>query len=323
VRKTKLKSQILNRNFFLNCSTKAIKTIKKYGGLDRYLLQAKQNLIKDSQIAMYIKSILLKKKSDPTFRVTYMPFNSKPKFKWKKRERSEIMGLPSIYIPAEAKRTDLSEMYYPVDYFESRLEKEKRMEVEKTLEQETDPAKRDELKKKLNLEKYTTKMKKDLLSLMPFRHKMIRDGLIRLRDRPSVKLNFLKTIENSENYTKLMLGDQYKHFSEDFPEVQLILQQTEEDKYKKTRSMGKLYKEYSYEFGETYEDSKKVSVASSFDPFSDKVGTDREKPKKRMNAKMIEKIKTRTLKKEKKMSHKKLERKKGLGRKNKTKIQTN
>jgi hypothetical protein len=176
------------------------------------------------------------------------------------------------------------------------------------LEQESDPVKRDELKKQLNLDRYSNKLKKDLISLMPLRHKWIRDGLVKIKDRPTVKLNFLKSIENSENYSKLILGEQYKHFSEDYPEVQLILQQTEQDKYKKTKGLGKLYKEYNYDFGETYEDSKQVAITSaSFDPFEKKAGKKWDIPKKRMNAKMTEKLKERELGKEKKLNQKKKE----------------
>lgn len=209
---------------------------------------------------------------------------------------------------------DLSEMYYPIEYFENRLEKQKREEVEKQLEQESDPLKRDELKKQLNLDRYTNKMRKDLTALMPFRHKLIRDGLVKLRDKPTVKLNFLKTLENSENYTKLMMGEQYKHFSEDYPEVQLILQQTEEEKFRKQRGSSKLYKGYAYDFGETYEETSKKAAGAAFEPFEKKSGQKWEKPAKRMNAKMVEKLKARSLKKEKKMGQKKEERSKNKKR---------
>lgn len=311
---TTLWSERLKKNFFLNCSTKAIKTIKKYGGLDRYLLTTKDKFIKDSQFAQYLKGILLKAQKDPHFRLYHIPFTRKPRFVWKRRERSEVKGIPSIYIPPEAKRMDLSEMYYPIEYFENRLEKQKREEVEKQLEQESDPLKRDELKKQLNLDRYTNKMRKDLTALMPFRHKLIRDGLVKLRDKPTVKLNFLKTLENSENYTKLMMGEQYKHFSEDYPEVQLILQQTEEEKFRKQRGSSKLYKGYAYDFGETYEETSKKAGGAAFEPFEKKSGQKWEKPAKRMNAKMVEKLKARSLKKEKKMGQKKEERSKNKKR---------
>jgi hypothetical protein len=309
--KKALRSQLLKKTLYLNVSTKALKTIKLYGGLDNYLLKGKDKFIKDSQFGQYLKSILIKRKADPYFRLRYIPFSDKPRFRWKRRDRSDINHLPSIYIPPEAKRTDLSEMFYPLSHFETRNEKETRKEIEKELEQESDPLKRDELKKKLDLEKYNNKIRKDLLALMPFRHKSIRDGLMRIKDRPTTKLNFLKTLEYSENYTKFMLGEQYKHFSEDYPEVQLLLQQTDQEKIRKTKSMSKLYKEYNYEMGETYEDSKKVSTSSAiFEPFDSKSGFYREKPSLRMTSKMKDKLKTKAIAKENVIKHKKIEKSK-------------
>ncbi len=299
---------MLKKTFFLNVSTKALKTIRLYGGLDNYLLKGPDKFLKDSQFGQYLKGLLKKKLSDPYFHIRSIPFTSRPRFKWRRRDRSDINGLPSIYIPPEAKRTDLSEMYYSVDHFETRIQRETRKEIERELEQESDPIKRDELKKSLNLERYNDRIRKDMLALMPVRHKYIRDGLMRIRDKTNIKLNFLKTLENSEQFTRFMLGEQYRHFSEDYPEVQLLLQETEVEKMKKTKAMSKLYKEYTYEIGEAPEDSKKItSMAGNFEPFENKIGFYREKPAKKINEKMIEKIKLRHLEKEKIMTHKKKE----------------
>jgi ribosomal protein L28 len=306
--KKKLYSDLLKKTFFLNVSSKALKTIKIYGGLDNYLLKGPDKFLKDSQFGQYLKGLLQKKVSDPYFRIRYIPFTGRPSFRWKRRDRSDINGLPSIYIPPEAKRTDLSEMFYPVEHFETRIQKEARKEIERELESESDPVKRDELKKNLDLQRFNNRVRKDLLALMPVRHKYIRDGLMRIRDKTNIKLNFLKTLENSEQFTKFMLGEQYRHFSEDYPEVQLLLQETEIEKVRKTKAMSKLYKEYNYEIGEAPEDSKKItSMAGNFEPFEDKIGFYREKPAKKMNDKMKEKIKIRLTEKEKIMTHKKKE----------------
>jgi hypothetical protein len=108
-------------------------------------------------MALFLRNILKKRNSDETFRVNYLPFSSPPKFKWKKRQPHERAGMPSIYIPPEVKRTDISDMYYPAEYFETRVERNKRLDIEKQLENENDPVKRDELKKKLPEDKYLTK----------------------------------------------------------------------------------------------------------------------------------------------------------------------
>jgi hypothetical protein len=297
-----LYSHILDKTFWLDCSTTAIRTINKYGGLDKYLLNSSNKLIQDSQFAKYLKEILKNKLKDKTFNIRYLPFTQKPKFQHKKREAHEVRNIPSIYIPPEAKRTDLSDMFYPPEFFETRAEKDKRLEIERKLEQETDPMKRDELKKELHPEKFQRKVRDELHTLQEFRHQIIRDQLVRLKDRTNAKLHFLKSIEQSENYAKLVLNEEYKHFSEDYPEVQLILQQTEQDKFKNDKLTGKMYREYSYDFGESYEDSTKTEEARTFEPFDKKQGKMWETPKKRQNAKRIEGETLRKQKKEKKMN---------------------
>lgn len=301
-RTARLYSHILDKTFWLDCSTTAIRTINKYGGIDKYLLNSTPKLIATSQFAQYLKEILKRKLKDKTFNIRYLPFTRKPKFEHKKRDAHEVRNIPSIYIPPEAKRTDLSEMFYPQEFFETRAEKDKRLEIERKLEQETDPLKRDELKKELHPERHVRKVRDELHTLQDFRHQLIRNQLVRLKDRPTAKSHFLKSIEQSENYTKLVLNEEYKHFSEDYPEVQLILQQTEQDKFKNDKMTGKMYKEYSYDFGESYEDSTKTQESKTFEPFDNKLGKTWATPKKRQNAKRMEIEAMRKLKKEKKMN---------------------
>lgn len=266
-------------------------------------MNSSNKLIEDSQFAKYLKEILKKKLKDKTFNIRYLPFTQKPKFQHRKREAHEVRSIPSIYIPPEAKRTDLSEMFYPQEFFETRLEKDKRLEIERKLEQETDPLKRDELKKELHPERHVRKVRNELHTLQEFRHQLIRNQLVRLKDRPTAKLHFLKSLEQSENYSKLVLNEEYKHFSEDYPEVQLILQQTEQDKFKNDKLTGKMYKEYSYEIGESYEDSTKTAEAKTFEPFENKQGKSWPTPTKRQNAKRMEGEALRKQKKSKKMNH--------------------
>jgi hypothetical protein len=265
-------------------------------------LQSSDKLIATSQFALYLKEVIKKTLKDKTFKVRYLPFTQKPRFVHKKREAHEVRNIPSIYIPPEAKRTDLSDMFYPPEYFETRAEKEKRFEIERKLEQETDPVKRDELKKALHPEKYLRKVRDEMHTLQELRHKMIRDQLVRFKDRTKAKLHFLQSIEQSENYAKLLLNEEYKHFSEDYPEVQLILQQTEQDKYKNDKLTGKMYKEYSYDFGESYEDSANTEEAKTFQPFEKKLGKTWDTPKKRQNAKRVEQETLRKNLKQKKMN---------------------
>ena len=110
-----------------------------------------------------------------------------------------------------------------------------------------------------------------MLSLMPIRHKHIRDALVKIKNKPSAKLHLLESLENSENFTKLVLGDDYKHFSVDYPEVQIILQMTEDEKKKSTlKKQIMLYKDtLEFKIGESYEGKHHDLI---FHPFSMKGG---------------------------------------------------
>jgi len=264
-----LYSDILNRDLYINCSNTAHRTIKKYGSLDNYILHAKESLI-DSAFGRYLKAILKHKLKNPEWNPRKIMHDQPPKYNFKRPKAHEYRDIPSIYIPPQAKRLDLSEMFYPEEHFETRNERLKREHLENQLENETDPLKREEIRKKLNLEQYMEKYQNEMLTLMPDRHRLIQQLLIRFKDRPAAKFRFLKTLENSENYTKKILGENYKHFSEDYPEVQLILQKTELDKMKKNKQYGKLYKEYNVKMGG--DDSSNLSKEDLFDPFKGKSG---------------------------------------------------
>ena len=264
-----LHSDILDKDFYINCSNKAYRTIKKYGSLDTYILQAKETLIQ-SAYGKYLKNILLYKIKNPEWEPRKLMHDQPPKFNFKRPNTHEYRDIPSIYIPPAAKRLDLSEMFYPEEHFETRNERLHREDLENQLENETDPLKREEIRKKLNIEQYMEKYQNEMITLMPDRHRLIKELLVRFKDRPAAKFRFLKTIENSENYTKKILGEKYKHFSEDFPEVQLILQKTELDKMKKNKQYGKLYKEYNYKLGG--DDSTALNKEDLFEPFKEKSG---------------------------------------------------
>jgi hypothetical protein len=296
-----LHSDILKKDLFINCSNTALRTIKKYGSLDNYILHGRENLI-DSEFGRYLKNILLYKIKNPEWEPRKLMHDTPPKYNFKRRKTHNYRDIPSIYIPPEAKRLDLTDMFYPEEHFETRNERLKREDLENQLENETDPVKRDEIRKNLGYEKYEDKFKKEMLTLMPDRHKMIQQMLIRFKDRPAAKFRFLKTLENSENYSKKVLGDQYKHFSEDYPEVQLILQKTELDKMKKNKQYGKLYREYNYKMGG--DDSTNLTKEDMFDPFKVKSGkyiSESPKDIRRLkNLKVRVETKKRTLERKKK-----------------------
>lgn len=296
-----LHSNILKKDLYINCSNKALRTIKKYGSLDNYILHAKEKLI-DSAYGRYLKNILLYKIKNPEWEPRKLVHDRPPKYQYRRRKTHNYRDIPSIYIPPEAKRLDLTDMFYSEEHFETRNERIVREDLENQLENETDPIKRDEIRKSLGYAKYEEKFQREMLTLMPDRHKLIQEMLLRFKDRPAAKFRFLKTLESSENYTKKILGDKYKHFSEDYPEVQLILQKTELDKMKKNKQYGKLYREYNYKMGG--DDSTNLTKEDLFDPFKNKSGkyiSETKKDIRRMNnLKVRVEAKKRLLEKKKK-----------------------
>jgi hypothetical protein len=295
-------SDILKKTFYINVSSTALRTIRKYGSLDNYLLLSNEKLI-DSQFGLWLRSVLKYKIKNPDFYPRKLPFIEKPRFRWKTRQAHEYKEVPSIFLPLEVKRTDTSHAHYPPEFFETRVEKEKRTELERRLENEIDPVKKDEIKKEMDLDKHFKKHQEEMLSLLPYRSRLIRDSLVKCKDRTNAKLHMLEVIEKSENYAKLILGEKYKHFSEDYPEVQLILQQTEQEKMKKSKFISKMYQEYPYDMGTFNEDD----AAKSFDPFKQKSGQFYSIEKK---PKTIVDEKERAKKKEVKLKRKKIEKKK-------------
>jgi hypothetical protein len=123
------------------------------------------------------------------------------------------------------------------------------------LEHVVETDRRNEILKELDLGKADRKLKEEMLALLPVRHKHIRDMLVKIKDNPNAKLHLLEALDNSENFTKAVLGEDYKHFSVDYPEVQLILQKTEDEKKRSVlKKQNMLFKiDNEFKMGEFYE----------------------------------------------------------------------
>ena len=68
-------SEILNRKFKLNVSTKALKTILKKGGFDNYILQTKPEKM-NSKYGMYLRGLMQRKLKDPEWDVGHVLFTT-------------------------------------------------------------------------------------------------------------------------------------------------------------------------------------------------------------------------------------------------------
>ena len=107
-------SDVLNRDLDILTSTKAMKTIRKYGGIDSYLLLNKETKMK-SLYGEYLRELLLRSLNDPSFKVDEVlrenRFLVHFKYKGKKMHkfRNKLDGY--MWIPPEIRHTDLSAQY--------------------------------------------------------------------------------------------------------------------------------------------------------------------------------------------------------------------
>lgn len=267
-------SQRLRRTFHLNVSMHALKTIKFYGGLDNYLLKSSYRQIKDSQMALFLRRILmdreLRKMSPEAFELNlkalHLPYTAPRKAKRQKSKQLQ-RGIPSIQYPTETLRTDLSEFIYPEERFVSRVERRRTEEYKRELEETRDPHRREELRAKLENTDRAERFKQEMLKLEPIRHSDIRNHLVRLKNTWKRRIEFVTRLRDEENNIKAVLGEDYRHFSEDYPEVQLILQNTELQRLKKENSQFNQFRSQEYNlFEDIYEKD------GGFDPFARKSG---------------------------------------------------
>ena len=105
-------SEILGKDLEIKCSTKAMKTIRKYGGLDNYILLCKESKMQ-STYGEYLREFMFRKLLDPS-----MPVNEvlrEPRFRvhFKKKGKRLLKFKKKInnyvWIPPSIRHTDLSE----------------------------------------------------------------------------------------------------------------------------------------------------------------------------------------------------------------------
>jgi ribosomal protein L28 len=275
-------SVIMDKEINLNVSAKALRTIKYYGGLDNYLLQMKHENL-DSALAKALKALISNKdflemsKESKVKQIDMLHLPGiKTKIHRKKGRKQKIEEkCPSVFIPVEALRTDLSIYHYPKSKFISRLEHEEINKINKEIETTQDFSRKNELRKQLRIIQKDTEedLVEKILKIQPHRHKDIRDEFIRitthLSDNLTTKLKYIEVLQNSENLCKVILKEQYKHYSEDYPEVQLILQRTEQQKSREVEVDQLSLKTYSQTLGSTNNLEK---PDNQFDSYSGKVG---------------------------------------------------
>lgn len=279
--KLKIKSDLLNTNFHIYISMKALRVIKRYGGLDNYVLKSKNSVIEDSQFLMKLKKMMTdktlinasdeyKRQQLDALQVKYRKVFNCRRLQTKRKSKF----IPSIFYPSETLKTDYSNEIYPPEKFISRLEQAEIDNLLTEIEICTDNNKKILLQEKLKSLTHDPKEKtiKEVLYLQPIRHSDIRNEFMRIENRFTSKMKYIDLLKISENMIKKVLEEKYKHYSEDYPEVQLILQKTEHQaKLRTQKKMSQLrLRGYSEKLGDTsYLFGEKENA---FDPYGGKQG---------------------------------------------------
>lgn len=233
------------------------RTLRKYGSLDRYLLYASKNSIATSQLAVALRRLLREKLRNPDFILPNLTcFRKKPR----RQKYYKKCAIPPIYIAPELmKNPAVQFIKYDVNQL-SRLEENKIEELKKQLNEESDTSKRYELREQIDSpsKRDEAYLKAQILNLQKFRHETFKRYLMKYEQTYEIKQNLIRTFEKSESDLREILGKEYKHYSEDFPEVQLILQKAELQRQKKTmRFMNSFFKNPTHEVGQLAEKENK------------------------------------------------------------------
>lgn len=109
-------SQLLGRQLRIYTSTNAMRTIRKYGGFDNYILLMPERRMK-SIYGEYLRELMLRKLADPEFQVNEVlkepRFEVELKRKGKRIHRFRRILNKHIWIPPEMRHQDLSHLFEP------------------------------------------------------------------------------------------------------------------------------------------------------------------------------------------------------------------
>lgn len=270
-----LHSKILNKNLYIHVSARAYRTIKLYGGLDSFIQKAPKKIINDSLFSKHLKNVLKDENinncsKESKYRVVAASGIKNTTAKRKKAKYLKKEILPSVYYPPEALKNDLSTFKYPRSKFISRLEQLEIDEISKEIEITTDYSKKQELTKKLLVlqKDETAEMIDDLLELQPIKNNLIRKYIKSLDI--DAKIHYLELLKISEGYIQNTLKEKYVHFSDDQPEIQLMLQELEIEKQNKSKALlNKAVVENRNTDGSVFE-----GQLTTFDPYAGRLGRD-------------------------------------------------
>eukprot|EP00344_Euplotes_crassus_P003039 CAMPEP_0197012702 /NCGR_PEP_ID=MMETSP1380-20130617/63410_1 /TAXON_ID=5936 /ORGANISM="Euplotes crassus, Strain CT5" /LENGTH=342 /DNA_ID=CAMNT_0042436377 /DNA_START=126 /DNA_END=1154 /DNA_ORIENTATION=- len=220
----KFYSDILEMELVLPVTVYAFRIIRKYKSFDNYILKTKEKDM-NSKMGMHLKELMLKKLKDPKFVVPYIPFQYKVK-KGPRRRPRYLETLPTVYIPVHMQQTEDFTKWH--DKLPSEMTRDEIADFEALMK---DPdffeLKSEDWKKK---QPEYIRCREELLKLQPMRHDIIRKYWELNKNSEEAKYEIVRMADETEDFTKKMLGDDYIHYKDAIPEIPEFLERMEFEK---------------------------------------------------------------------------------------------
>ena len=224
VQKKKFYSDILEQFITLNVTTYAIKNVIKAGCFDNYILYTDHKKM-NSQMGMYLRKLMRQKLKNPDFEVPYIPFQAKVKKRARPRPRY-LRNMPGVYIPAHMKQTEDFSQWH--EKLPSEMTRDEIADFQALMKDPDVNRHKDKAWKRKQPEFIS--LKKELLLLQPMRHDVIRKYWNLNKNSEVGRMKILKYAEQTEEFTKYVLEEDYIYYRDAIPEIDEFLEQVEREK---------------------------------------------------------------------------------------------
>ena len=196
-------SKILQTNFKLFVSTKAMKTIVRFGSFDNYILNTHHTKLR-SQYGLYLKGLMRKKLKNPKMDIGYIYLTSwARKNRW--QQNSKFKNQSSIFIPMNIRQNEDRSLYFlkdRQDMTRGELQEEKRKSL-----MEENPEEHEE-----ELEEQDVEFRKQILALQKMRWKSMQEYWTYTENKPLSRKMLLEQMDLSDENTKKILLDDFVPF---------------------------------------------------------------------------------------------------------------
>lgn len=224
VHKRKYYSDILQKYIRLPVTTYVMKNIIKAGSFDNYILHTK-DVKMNSKMGLFLRDLMQKKLANPDFELPYIPFQANVA-RGKGRRPKYLLNLPAIYVPAHVRQTQDMTKYHLKQADE--MTRDEMATWEKVFKDPDIYYNMDkEWKKK---QPYFQEVRAEILALQPVRHNLIKKYWEKNKYSPKGREWILKMAEESEEFPKYMLEEEYIYFRDAIPEINEFLDEIERQK---------------------------------------------------------------------------------------------